>query len=397
MTTAYSLLDNDLYKFTMMQAVLELFPNTNVTYKFTNRGEQRFNESFIKKLHRVIDFQICPKIPINKEIAWLKNNCRFFKPAFFSFLENYKFSKKEISFSLTPDNNLDLTIDGPWHSAILWEVPLLAAISQTYFEEVEKEYNFTQQRENKQEYVEKTKEKNKILQDNNCFFADFGTRRRRRYSVQDLVVETLVNNNYNKKFVGTSNVHLAIKHNTKAIGTIAHEFIMGVSALKGLRHANYFAMQEWIKIYGGMLGTALTDTYGSDAFFNDFDLVFSKLHDGVRHDSNDPIEFAKKTIEHYKKMKIDPLTKTIIFSDNLNAKKAVEINNFCEGKIKCSFGIGTNFSNDFKDSKPLNIVIKLKSVDGIEVVKLSDEKRKETGDKDALRVAKYTFFGTPLD
>jgi len=165
---------------------------------------------------------------------------------------------------------------------------------------------------------------------------------------------------------------------------------MGVSALESLRHANRFAMQKWCDTYGANLGTVLPDTFGIKAFFDDFTLYYASLFDSIRHDSGDPFKFTDKVIAHYKKLNIDPNSKTIIFSDGLNVELAIELNRYCSGKIKCAFGIGTNFTNDFA-TKSLNMVIKLYSVDGIPVVKLSDEPTKATGDKKAVEVAKWTF------
>jgi nicotinate phosphoribosyltransferase len=241
----------------------------------------------------------------------------------------------------------------------------------------------------------------------NANFADFGTRRRRSFKTQDTVIKAFIDyqrdfkklypESHRSSFVGTSNVYFAMKYNLKAIGTYPHEWIMGNSVLEGLRNANYYAMHNWVKVYNANLGIALTDTYGTDAFLNNFNLRLSKLYGGVRWDSGDWRVFTDKIIDHYKKLKIDPLSKTIVFSDNLNIEKAVEINNYCKNKIKCSFGIGTFLTNDFQDSPALNMVIKLWSVNNIPVVKLSDSSGKVMGDTDAIRVAKWTFNNTPLD
>jgi nicotinate phosphoribosyltransferase len=228
----------------------------------------------------------------------------------------------------------------------------------------------------------------------NTTFGDFGTRRRRNYTTQDSVVACF---RHNQSFVGTSNVHLAHKHNVRPLGTQAHEWYMGVSALEGLRRANYYGMKIWSDIFRGRLGTALPDTFGTDAFFEDFDHYFARLFDGVRHDSGNPFVFAGKTIDAYQKLKINPKTRTILFSDNLNCDLAVEIQKELASEIGISFGIGTHFTNDFPGSKPLNMVIKMASCNGVKVVKISDEPSKQIGDRDALRVANWTFNNTPLD
>jgi nicotinate phosphoribosyltransferase len=175
---------------------------------------------------------------------------------------------------------------------------------------------------------------------------------------------------------------------------------MGTSALVGLRYANRFAFENWVEVYKGDLGIALTDTFGSEAFFKDMDLKLSKIYDGFRHDSGDPFTFVDRVIEHYRKMGIDPLKKVIVFSDALDAEAAVRLKKYCQGKINCSFGIGTSLTNNsefFRESPPLNMVIKLHSINGIPVVKLSDSPEKETGEKDALRVANYIVGRKGLD
>ncbi|WP_374164734.1 hypothetical protein [Arcticibacter sp. MXS-1] len=183
-----------------------------------------------------------------------------------------------------------------------------------------------------------------------------------------------------------------MKYNTKPIGTHAHEWFMFHAAKYGFKMANSLGLEHWTNVYRGDLGIALADTYTTDIFFEQFDKKFSKLFDGVRHDSGDPLVFAQKTIDHYKKLGIDPLSKTIIFSDALNYEKVARITEFCKGKIGMSFGIGTDFTNDV-GLKPLNIVIKMTEAlpenhPWVPVVKLSDEKGKYTGEEKMIRLAR---------
>ena len=387
-----SLLDNDLYKFTMQQGVLSLFPSAKVSYKFKNRGSQRFTSAFLSALEEQIHHMKSLKLS-NDEYSWLNKEIPFFKPQYLEYLYNYTFNPEEIQVFLDKNSDLVLNIKGPWHSTILWEVPLMAIISELYFSIIDTDWDH-----NNMDLVRiKAHQKGMLLEAKNCVYADFGTRRRRSFEVHDSVVRVM------KKFdtfVGTSNVYLAMKYGLKPIGTMAHEFFMGISVLEGLRNANYYALTNWKRIYTGSLGIALTDTYGTEAFFNNFTLELAKLYDGVRHDSGDPFLFADKVIAHYKKLGIDPMTKVIVFSDGLNTDLATDINKYCQGKIKCSFGIGTHFTNDFEGSKALNMVIKLWSVwhNDIEVnvVKLSDDKGKNMGETNALKVAKWTFFGEKI-
>ncbi len=180
-----------------------------------------------------------------------------------------------------------------------------------------------------------------------------------------------------------------MKHKIRPIGTMAHEWIMGISILEGLRNANYYALQNWVRVYNADLGIALTDTYTLPSFLRNFNLRLAKLYDGVRHDSGPPNIFAQRIIKMYEDFGIDPKSKIIVFSDGLNVREAIKIKDFCGDAIKVSFGIGTHFTNDFENSPALNMVIKLWSCEGVPVVKLSDTPGKIMGDKDAITVAQW--------
>lgn len=395
-----SLLDTDLYKLTMQNFVLQTYPNAVVTYKFNNRNkDMKFNTLFLGHLAHALS-ELAKVRLTDSEEKFLREKCPYLTESYIQYLKNYKFDLREVRYSLDDENNLDILISGPWHSTILWEVPLMAIISELYFKHCDTDWTYSDEKQ-----FNLATDKAFGLGIHNCVFADFGTRRRRSYNVHCIVVNAMDLANKEAKnngFVGTSNVHLAHKFGLKPIGTMAHEFIMGVSALEGLRHANRFALEKWSEFYKGNLSVALTDTFGTDAFFNDFNLTLAKQYD-VRHDSGSPTVFADKIIAKYKELGIDPTTKTIVFSDGLDVEEAIKIRAYCNGRIRCVFGIGTNFTNDFKKattglvSKPLNMVIKLASVNNIPVVKISDSPTKAIGDKDALRVAMWTHFGKPLD
>jgi nicotinate phosphoribosyltransferase len=238
--------------------------------------------------------------------------------------------------------------------------------------------------------ISKTKAKIEAYERLGVTVAEFGTRRRHSFYVHELVVQTL--RKYEKSFVGTSNVHLAHKYRSRPIGTHAHEWFMFHAAKFGFKMANTMALEHWVDVYRGDLGIALSDTFTTDEFYEIFDKKFSKLFDGVRHDSGDPILFADKTISHYRQLGIDPLSKTIIFSDGLNYEKVERIANYCKNKIGFSFGIGTNFTND-AGPRPMNIVMKMTealpdSEPWTPVVKLSDEPAKYTGDPETIALAK---------
>jgi nicotinate phosphoribosyltransferase len=380
----------------MQMGVLELFPTVTAEYRFINRGSQRFTESFVDRLRDIIKNEI-PRLQLtDEEHEWLAGNCPYFTATYLEYLRNYRFKPGEVEVCLDRTSNLDIRITGPWHSTILWEIVLMSAVSELYFDICENGWKTDLSRVIG-EYRKLIGNTARTLEAAGCGFSEFGTRRRRSLELHDNVVDVLRDSG---SCAGTSNVHLARKYGLRPIGTIGHEWIMGNSALVGLRNANRFAFENWVKVYKGNLGIALTDTFGSDAFFRNFDGRLARIYDGIRHDSGDPLELVDRAVKHYEKLGIDPAQKTIVFSDSLNADYAARINKYCGNRIKCSFGIGTNLTNNpvfFRESPPLNIVIKLSRIDGIPVVKLSDSEEKATGDRDALRVANYIFGIKGLD
>lgn len=377
-----SILDNDFYKITMQNAVVKLFPSQVVKYEFINRGKHYFPEGFGEALKDAVNEMSKLKLTL-LEKEYLRKTCPYLNLPYLDFLEGYRYNPSEVKIT-QQGNNLSVVVEGLWYRTILWEVPLLSLISELY-------YKLNQLiRDSDKKIYDNTINKAKELKELNVTFAEFGTRRRHSYDVHDLVVQSLIENN-NENFIGTSNVHFAMKHHIKPIGTHAHEWFMFHAAEYGFKMANKIALEHWVDVYRGDLGVALSDTYTTDVFFRQFDKKFSKLFDGVRHDSGDPIEFAEKTIKHYKENNVNPLYKYIIFSDGLNLKKVHEITAACKGKIGVSFGIGTNLTNDV-GLEPMNIVMKLTGVKNedqwIPTVKLSDEKGKHTGDLKMIELAK---------
>ncbi|MBV4357071.1 nicotinate phosphoribosyltransferase [Pinibacter aurantiacus] len=378
-----SILDNDFYKFTMQYAVVKLFPNARARYEFINRGKHAFPEGFGENLRQTVDSMagLCLS---NDEKDFLRKNCPYLDPTYLDFLQGYRYDPSEVTIEQS-GTELSITVSGFWYRTILWEVPLLFLVSEWY-------YRLSDQPPvSDEEIVAINKSKFEKYNDLGVTVADFGTRRRYSYHVQKKVIESLSRFG-GKSFVGTSNVHLAMLYKTRPIGTHAHEWFMFHAARYGFKMANIMGLEHWVDVYRGDLGIALNDTYTTDVFFTQFDKKFSKLFDGVRHDSGDPIEFAEKTIAHYKKLGINPLYKTIIFSDSLNYEKVAVIAKYCQGKIGISFGIGTNLTNDV-GVKPMNIVMKLmeakpENMEWEPTVKLSDEKGKYTGEPRMIGLAK---------
>lgn len=382
MVTLPSFLDNDFYKFTMQQCVVKLFPRAKARYRFINRGGHRFPPGFAEALQASVDAMAHLKLT-KEEKRWLAQCCPYLDPVYLDFLQGYCYDPSEVLIEQEGEE-VSVSIEGRWYRTILWEVPLLCLISENF-------YRLQQEpRESDDQVAEKTKKKIEAYGEMGVTIAEFGTRRRHSFHVHDLVVKTLKQNG--GTFVGTSNVHLAKLYNTKPIGTHAHEWFMFHAAKYGFKMANTVALEHWIDVFRGDLGIALSDTFTTDEFFEIFDKKFARLFDGVRHDSGDPVEFADKTIKHYKSLGIDPLSKTIIFSDALNFERVQRIAAHCNGKIGFSFGIGTNFTNDV-GLRPMNIVLKMtealpEAESWTPVVKLSDEPAKHTGDEKSIALAK---------
>lgn len=383
MSIVNSIIDNDFYKFTMQFGVTKLYPDVKARYKFINRGEHKFPDGFAKVLQKEIDAMA--NLALTKsEKEFFAKNCPYLSPAYLDFLQGYRYDPSEVIITQN-GSDLEVEVEGYWYRTILWEVPILYLISELY-------YTLTNaERISNAEVIKRTSDKVDLYNRLDVTVAEFGTRRRHSYEVQDVVVQELKNHS-GKSFVGTSNVHFAHKYDVKPIGTHAHEWFMFHGARYGFKVANSISLDRWVKVYYGDLGIALTDTYTSDVFFSQFDKKLSKLFDGVRHDSGDPIEFGEKTIAHYQKMGINPLFKTIIFSDGLNSERVETITNCFKGRIGLSFGIGTNLTND-TGLRPMNIVMKLTEISSYDipwtgVVKLSDEKNKHTGAERMISLAK---------
>ncbi len=378
-----SILDNDFYKITMQNAVVKLFPSSIVRYQFINRGQHIFPEGFGDALRELVNAMAELKLS-KEEKKFLQKTCPYLDLPYLDFLEGYRYDPSEVHISQN-GNDLEVSVEGLWYRTILWEVPLLSLISELHYEMNHLE------RDSNEIIIQKTLDKAEQLNKLGVVYAEFGTRRRHSYRVHDIVVNAL-NKIENTFFIGSSNIHFAMKYNIKPIGTHAHEWFMFHGAEYGFKMANPIALEHWVDVYRGDLGVALSDTYTTDVFFHQFDKKFSKLFDGVRHDSGDPLEFADKTIKHYEENGINPLYKYIIFSDGLNLEKVEEITKYCTGKIGIAFGIGTNLTNDV-GLKPMNIVMKLISIqtlnkEWVDTVKLSDEKNKYTGDPKMIELAK---------
>lgn len=372
-----SLLDNDLYKFTMLQAMLHQFPQTYGVYRFRcrNNKDTLYPLADIKDdLEQQLD-NLCELRFLEDELEYLRG-LRFMRSDFVDYLELFKLKRRFITVSTDDKGRLFIDIEGPMIQAMFFEVFVLAIVNELYFDALS---NASVIEEGQRRLDEKvtllhqyaTEQKKCDANTPPLIIADFGTRRRFSKAWQAHVVETL--HKAEPKIVsGTSNVYLAKKLGMTPIGTMAHEFMQAFQALDvRLRDSQKAALEAWVHEYRGDLGIALTDVVGMDAFLRDFDLYFAKLFDGLRHDSGDPYIWGDKAIAHYKNLKIDPRTKILTFSDGLDLDKAWDLHQYFKGQIKTSFGIGTNLTNDMGIT-PINIVLKLVECNGQPVAKLSD-------------------------
>lgn len=372
-----SLLDNDLYKFTMLQAMLHQFPQTHGVYRFRcrNNEDTLYPLADIKDdLEQQLD-SLCELRFLEDELEYLRG-LRFMRSDFVDYLELFKLKRRFITVSTDEKGRLFIDIEGPMIQAMFFEVFVLSIVNELYFSALSNASVIEEGQRRLDEKVELLHEYavKQEKYDNNTppfIVADFGTRRRFSKVWQAHVVETL--HNAEPKIVsGTSNVYLAKKLGMTPIGTMAHEFMQAFQALDvRLRDSQKAALEAWVHEYRGDLGIALTDVVGMDAFLRDFDLYFAKLFDGLRHDSGDPYVWGDKAIAHYKKLKIDPRTKILTFSDGLDLNKAWNLHQYFKGQIRTSFGIGTNLTNDMGIT-PINIVLKLVECNGQPVAKLSD-------------------------
>ena len=392
-----SLLDTDLYKFTMLQAVLHQFPQTMSEYQFRcrNLDETVYPLVEIKdELEDELD-ALCDIRFTADELAYLRS-LRFIKSDFVDYLELFQLKRRFIQVGIDEQGRLDIVVKGPMIQAMFFEIFVLAMVNELYFRRLETPAVLAEGEKRLQAKAAFLQECEQKQNPNDPPFAvsDFGTRRRYTFAWQKHMLEVL-HHASPAIFRGTSNVYLAKELGLVPIGTMAHEFMQSFQSQNvRLRDFQKAALESWVQEYRGDLGVALTDTVGMDAFLQDFDLYFAKLFDGLRHDSGDPYEWGEKAYQHYKKLRIDTKTKSLTFSDGLNLQKAWDLYQYFKDRFKPNFGIGTNLTNDMGHT-PLNIVLKLVSCNGQSVAKISDSPGKiMTTDKTFLAYLKQTF-GVP--
>ena len=385
-----SLLDTDLYKFTMMQVVLHHFPAAQVEYRYRCRTPGVNLRPYLNEIREEIG-ALCRLQFTADELAYL-GSLRFIKSDFIDFLGLFHLPGKCIAVTEGQrDGEIDITVRGPWLHTILFEIPVLAIVNEVYFRNVCKNPGWAEGRERLQRKMALVLDAPDLRE---FRVAEYGTRRRFSHAWHEEVILTM-KAQMGEHFAGTSNVWFAMKHGVLPLGTMAHEYLQACQALgPRLRDSQVFALETWAKEYRGDLGIALSDVYGLEAFLRDFDMYFCKLFDGARHDSGDPFSWGERMIAHYDSNRVDPRTKTLIFSDALTFPRAIELTRRFAGRCKTAFGIGTNLTNDL-GHEPLQIVMKMVRCNGQPVAKVSDAPEKTMCDDKAYLAYLRQVFELP--
>ncbi|MBF1381700.1 nicotinate phosphoribosyltransferase [Porphyromonas sp.] len=393
MAIIQSVLDTDLYKFTTSYAYSKLYPRAYGQFRFIDRGKTTYPQGFAEELKKEI--QEMSKLALTKdEASFLYRELPYLPPTYIDFVRGFRFDPEEVKVEQDAEGHLSIIAEGLLYRVTLWETPILALVSELYYKMLGAQPDI--------EYTERTIiSKARKLAEHGITFSMFGMRRRFSAAIEDRVTELLKEHAAGYLF-GTSNVYYAYKHGLRVSGTHPHEWIQFHGAMFGYKMANYMAMEDWINVYDGDLGTVLTDTYTTDVFMRNFSKKHAMLFTSLRHDSGDPLQFTEKVIARYRELRVDPTIKYIIFSDGLDPERAIEIANYCKGRIGASFGIGTNFSNDVGNGvRPMNIVMKLWKCKMTEkerwnpCVKLSDVDGKHTGEPEEIELAQRTL-GLPV-
>ena len=366
-----SLLETDAYKFSMGQAIYHQFSDYKTTWSFKCRNEDvHFTKEMVDEIKRQL--LLYTELRFKEDELEYLHNITWIKGSYVDFLRLWKPRYEDFTISDDAECGLSIETKGTWLNTSMYEIPTLAIVNEVYFRMA---YDYDKLMESFKNRLDAKIARLESGEYDLAAFSEFGMRRRLSGEAQDLAVKRLAEANLGRSvFVGTSNVYLAKKYNIKAVGTMAHEWIMCVGQgnhKHNPAYSNWYALDAWVKEYGVLNGTALTDAITTDCFLKDFQLTYATLFSGVRHDSGSPFDWGDKMIAHYESLGIDPKSKTLLFSDSLDFAKATEIKKYFEGRAKIAFGIGTFIAND-TDAPALNIVMKTTACNGMDVAKLSD-------------------------
>jgi nicotinate phosphoribosyltransferase len=391
-----SLLDTDLYKFTMWQTMLHRHPQTHGEYRFVCRNPSAWPLSeLLAEVNRELD-RLCSLGFAPAELAYL-GSLRYIKSDFVDFLRIFRFQRGFIEARAAADGGLEIVAAGPQVHVMAFEIFVLAIVAELYGRRFDRDAALAEGRLRLARKIERLRG---FLRDEPAHahafeFSDFGTRRRFCAAWQREVVTTL-RDALRGVFKATSNVLLARDLGLVPIGTMAHEYLQTYQGLASvrLRDSQKAALEGWVQEYRGDLGIALTDVVGMDAFLADFDLYFAKLFDGLRHDSGDPFAWGEKALAHYARLRIDAHGKRLVFSDALDVEKMIALYRRFADRAQVGFGIGTHLTNDV-GIEPLNMVMKLTRVNGQPVAKLSDSPGKTLCDDATFLAYLRQVFGVP--
>lgn len=386
-----SLLDTDAYKLHMQQAVFHRYPAISVAAEFRCRGDELLGE---------YADEIGAQIALMSQLALTDaefdylSGLPFFREDYLNWLRDFRYDPQQVQIE-NHAGKLHIRIAGPWREVIMWEVPLLAVISEVVHRHRSPDVTPEMAVAHLRNKLAQFKAMSSDVDISRFKLMDFGTRRRFSQAVQQAIVGTLKNEF--PYLVGTSNYDLAHQLDLAPVGTQAHEWFQAHQQISPvLANSQRAALQAWLDEYPDQLGIALTDCITMDAFLRDFGPQFAQRYQGLRHDSGDPFEWGEKAIAHFQKLGINPMSKTLVFSDNLDLDKALALYRHFYQRVNLVFGIGTRLTCDIPGVKPLNIVIKLVECKGKPVAKLSDSPGKTICQDQAFVKALRKAFDLPL-
>lgn len=377
--------DNDLYTFTCQYYILEKYPRAEVEYTFIDRNGTVYPKGFADMLREQMDY-MKDVVITDEEIRYMRDKCYFLPLWYFTFLKGYRFNPAEVEISQDEEGHLEVTVRGKWFSTIMWEMPILSTISELMHGLKGDLDSYDPVLEEK-----RAREKAEQIFSGGITLGDMGTRRRLSFAHQEMVVrvmkEVFDSREWPGHFTGTSNVWFAMKFGTSCLGTMSHQLISFEETVSGLFECNFNVMRKFSDVYDGDNGIYLYDCFGDKVFFNNLSKRMAMMYKGLRVDSGNEEEQIEKIIAKYRSLGIDPATKQVVFSNGLNIKRALEIHEYCAGRVQDSYGVGTFLTCDVTNCKPMNIVVKLvkgritETREWHDCVKLSCDKGKTLGNR----------------